>query len=364
MLLTVNGAAERLNVSPHTVRRWTSTGFLRCTRTAGGHRRIEERDVEEAAALISEGSASTAQLAKERELETFVRTSLAIARQLDVKDLLVEVAEQMTNLLEGDFCRVSAYDEATRSVEILSDYSRTRSSRPFQSYPASVFPVVEQVLSSQTPHVTNASEPDADVDDLRIMKRDGDKSLLVLPMLYKDSSVGLIEVMDQKRERHYSPRELRFAMALAEQAAVALNNAKAFGELRRNDEEAKRLHGAVADMPASVEELMRQPDIAAVLDTLTRLAGDACGGLLSVAAFGGQTVGAAQTGPSAGGVTEQAVHQVRADTAQVVTSTAVVGDTALTLTVSLSREDGDTFAVLLDFLTTAAAVALHALELR
>ena len=270
----------------------------------------------------------------------------------------------MTNLLEGDFCRVSEYDEATRSVEILSDYSRTRSSRPFQSYPASVFPVVEQVLSSQTPHVTNVSDPDADVDDLRIMKRDGDKSLLVLPMLYQGSSVGLIEVMNQKRERHYSPRELRFATALAEQAAVALTNAKAFGELRRSDEEARRLHRAVADMPAAVEQLMRQPDTAAVLDTLTRLAGDACGGLLSVAVFDGHTVGAAQATAPSGEATEQAVHQVRADTAQVVTSTAMVGDRALTLTVSLPREDGETFAVLLDFLTTAAAVGLHALDLR
>src|SRR5450756_2327011 len=46
MLLRVEQAARRLGVSPVTIRRGTATGFLPCTRTAGGHRRIDEHDID------------------------------------------------------------------------------------------------------------------------------------------------------------------------------------------------------------------------------------------------------------------------------------------------------------------------------
>ena len=46
MFLSVQQAARRLGVSPVTIRRWTATGFLPCSRTAGGHRRIDERDID------------------------------------------------------------------------------------------------------------------------------------------------------------------------------------------------------------------------------------------------------------------------------------------------------------------------------
>ena len=50
--LNVQRAARRLGVSPVTIRRWTATGFLPCTRTAGGHRRIAVDDIEELARAI------------------------------------------------------------------------------------------------------------------------------------------------------------------------------------------------------------------------------------------------------------------------------------------------------------------------
>lgn len=44
--LSTNGAARRLGVTPATIKRWTDSGFIRCERTAGKHRRISEEEVE------------------------------------------------------------------------------------------------------------------------------------------------------------------------------------------------------------------------------------------------------------------------------------------------------------------------------
>src|SRR5690348_6996082 len=46
MRLTVTDAADRLGVSYSTLKQWIYKGILRTTRTAGGHHRIEESEVE------------------------------------------------------------------------------------------------------------------------------------------------------------------------------------------------------------------------------------------------------------------------------------------------------------------------------
>ena len=54
MRLTVTDAADRLGVSYSTLKQWIYKGILRTTRTAGGHHRIEESEVER---LLAGGSA-------------------------------------------------------------------------------------------------------------------------------------------------------------------------------------------------------------------------------------------------------------------------------------------------------------------
>lgn len=53
MRLTVTAAADRLGVSYSTLKQWIYKGILRTTRTAGGHHRIEESEVER---LLAGGS--------------------------------------------------------------------------------------------------------------------------------------------------------------------------------------------------------------------------------------------------------------------------------------------------------------------
>ena len=96
MYLSVQLAARRLGVSPHTIRRWTASGFLPCTRTAGGHRRMKQEDIDELTPLIGGSNHLAARLARERELETLVETAIVVSSRLEVPELLREIAKQMT----------------------------------------------------------------------------------------------------------------------------------------------------------------------------------------------------------------------------------------------------------------------------
>ena len=254
--LNVQRAALRLGVAPHTVRRWTASGLLPCTRTAGGHRRIREEDVDALAQQIGGSTHLEARRAREREVETLLETSLALVGQLDLPDLLKEIAERLTRLMDCDFCAISTYDAASRSVATLADYdARGRRLPDVETYPLSRFPLTRRVLEEQTPAVVNAGDPAADPHELRELVREGDKSLLMVPLVFRGESIGLVELMDHTRERRYSRQELRLCTAVAGQAAVALHNAQLFARARDATREIDRLSGqldAVGDALAGL----------------------------------------------------------------------------------------------------------------
>jgi excisionase family DNA binding protein len=372
MYLSVQLAARRLGVSPHTIRRWTASGFLPCTRTAGGHRRMRQEDVDELAHLIGGSNHLAARLARERELETLVSTSIAMSSELELTELLAEIAKHMTSVLDCHLCSISEYDPATRTVRVLADYDNVGHRIPdTMVYTVNEYPVTKRVFENHEIVVINISDPHADPAETAIMRRDGDKSLLILPMVYQGTAIGLLEVLDHLRERRYSRQEMRLATALAGQAAVALHNAKVFAQLRRSDHDVHSLRDAVGAISASLEPLLREPDVAALLQTVATVACQALGAISSVAQFGTQTAGA--SGLAAGAASGQAdaatasgsgrhTGRAHANAAHVVVGSAPCGDGVLSLTVTLPDECTDAHPELLDLIVIAAAIRLKALE--
>lgn len=60
--------------------------------------------------------------------------------------------------------------------------------------------------------------------------REGDKSLLMVPLVFRGRSIGPVELMDHARERRYSRQELRICTAVAGQAAAPVEDAPAGGD--------------------------------------------------------------------------------------------------------------------------------------
>ena len=354
MYLSVQLAARRLGVSPHTIRRWTASGFLPCTRTAGGHRRIKQEDIDELTHLIGGRNHLTARLARERELETLVETAIVVSSRLDTGELLHEVARQMTSLLDAHVCAISGYDPLTRTVAVLAEYDHLGNRQiDTLKYTLTQFPMARRAIEDHESITVNVSDPRADPAEVAIMRRDGDKCLLIIPMIHQGEAIGLIEVLDHVRERRFSRQEMRLANAVAGQAAVAMHNARVFDQLRRSDEDVVALRRAVECISERHAGLLAQKTPAGMLQAAAKLATEALGGLSCVASHGGETAGAA--GPAA---TSQGT---RTDAAHVIVSSAPCAGDQLTLTLTLGRPGGEGQAELLGLIASLAAGAVASL---
>jgi len=352
MYLSVQLAARRLGVSPHTIRRWTASGFLPCTRTAGGHRRIKQEDIDELSHLIGGRNHLAARLARERELETLVATAIAVSSQLDVTALLREVAKQMTTLLDAHLCVISDYDPVTRRVTVRAEYDDVGNRhQDTMTYTLSQFPMARRAIEDHESITINVSDPHADPAEVAIMRRDGDKCLLILPMVHQGQSIGLIEVLDHQRERKFSRQEMRLANAVAAQAAVALHNATVFAQLRRSDRDALTLRHAIETISSGYGTLHRQTGAIAVLQAAAEVSARALGAISCVASCRGESAGASGLRPG-----EQAT--ARSGAAHVIVASAPCGRDEVTLTLTLSGDAGDGQTELLGLVATMAAGAL------
>ena len=300
-LLSVQHAARRLGVSPVTIRRWTATGFLPCTRTAGGHRRIALDDIDELARAIGGGSQLAARRVRERELDTIVETSIAVASEVDLQPLLAEIARRMTHLLDCDFCAVSSYEPGSRLVRTLAEYDRSGERLPdTETYDVRQYPLTAKVLDEHTSAVVNVDDPRADPAEVATLRAGGDRSLLMLPLVYRGEAIGLLEASDARRARSYSRQELRLCQAVAGQAAVALHNAwlRAASRSGRDDLDGLRaaLRGLGPALGAALDEGAEggADALGAALEHLAGAACDVLGAVSCVIVTQGRTAGAAR----------------------------------------------------------------------
>jgi excisionase family DNA binding protein len=354
--LNVQLAARRLGVSPHTIRRWTASGFLPCTRTAGGHRRIKEEDIDELAHLIGGRNHLAARLARERELETLVATAVAVSSQPSATALLREIAVHMATLLDAHRCAISDYHAVTDTVSLRADYDdRGDRRQDARQYTLGQSPTARRAIEDHETVTINVGDARADPAVVAIMRRDGDKCLLVLPTVYQGQSIGLIEVLDHQRERKFSRQELRLAGAVAAQAAVALHSATVFGQLTRCDHDALALRRAIETIAAGCRGLLEQTTRGGVLQAAAEVSARALGAISCVASCNGESAGSSGLRPG-----DSAVPQT--GPAHVIVSSAPRnnGDGDVTLTLTLGGEASDGQAELLDLVTAMAAGAIGA----
>lgn len=355
MHLSVQDAARRLGVSPHTIRRWTASGFLPCTRTAGGHRRIKQEDIDEVAHLIGGRNHLATRLVREHELETLIAAAIAVASRPDTSALLHEIAEQMTTVLDAHLCVISGYDPTTRTVSAWAEHDSRGGERrrEIRDYPLSRFPAAQRVIEDHETIIVNVSDPHADPAEVAVMRRDGDKCLLILPLVHQGESVGLLEVFDHQRERTFNRHDMRLAQAVAAQAAAALHSATMRARLERSDREALTLRHAVDTIAAGYATLHAARGRTAVLQAAADVATRALGAVSCVAACGGDSAGAS-------GLTAVAAPLPEDGSAHVIVASAPCADDVVTLTLTLGGEAASGPHEVLTLLATVTAGAVRA----
>jgi signal transduction histidine kinase/putative methionine-R-sulfoxide reductase with GAF domain/ActR/RegA family two-component response regulator/HAMP domain-containing protein len=120
------------------------------------------------------------------------------------------------------------------------------------------YPATARVVETLQPLVVQASDPDADPAELAYMQDFEVATLVIFPLAIKGQAIGIME-LEAWQERHFTPEELNLAMTLANQAAVALENARLYQEAMETTERLAEMDRLKTQFLANMSHELRTP---------------------------------------------------------------------------------------------------------
>jgi diguanylate cyclase (GGDEF)-like protein len=165
------------------------------------------------------------------ELRRLLDMSQELVESLDPRQVGAVLARHLTLALGVDSCTISAWDVAGGRVVSLGEFPDrgTVAAHPF--FLAAEFPETRRVLDEQVTITIDAEDPDADPAELAVLLREGFRMLVMLPLTAKGASVGLVELFS-KGVLDFDAARLAFARTMANEAAMALENARLYEAAR------------------------------------------------------------------------------------------------------------------------------------
>jgi two-component sensor histidine kinase/DNA-binding response OmpR family regulator len=189
---------------------------------------------------------------RNRQLLALQSAGAAMAASLELQHVLETVAREMAELLQADFCAISAWDQDRDAVCTLYEHGPEGrgDENPQKVVPLADYPLTKRVLVERCARHVNADDADADPAELAYMLAVDVKILLMLPMVFHDRAVGLVKIMD-RAELPLTEQEIGLAQLLADQAAIAIENARLYEQAQSEIEERLR---AEEQIKASLKE--------------------------------------------------------------------------------------------------------------
>jgi diguanylate cyclase (GGDEF)-like protein len=165
------------------------------------------------------------------DLRSVVAMSGDLARSLDPRLVGDRIAVHIARAVGADDCALSYWDHATDRVLTLGYEPPERRAVLNETYALDDFPATREVLVSQRPKRVDVGDASADPAESRYLQSIGHRSMAMIPLIAAGRTIGLIEVT-AARERAFDDRAVELASMLAGEAAMALENARLYDQIR------------------------------------------------------------------------------------------------------------------------------------
>ncbi|MFO7679825.1 MAG: ATP-binding protein [Chloroflexota bacterium] len=155
--------------------------------------------------------------------------SSMMASSLELEFVLETVAQELTSLMGMEICHIFEWDQWKRQISLVGAYPVTSyGGESVNGFADEDVALYQMVLQEQTPVYTTLGETAVSPSTQDHMKKHGVKTLLILPMIYREWLLGFIELRDSRQELLLSQEDIALAFLLANQAAIGVQNARLY----------------------------------------------------------------------------------------------------------------------------------------
>jgi diguanylate cyclase (GGDEF)-like protein len=170
------------------------------------------------------------------QYKVLLETSAAITASTDLAETLGLITRLVTERLDVAWCDLYDYEPLGDEFEViafyqLADLEIDSSAWVGTRYDSSNWSDLDACVSERRPSIWYRDDPQLSAEERAQMDDWGELSNMSLPLVYKDEVIGLIDVGESRRMRRWSEDDKRVLQAIADQAAIAIVNARAYARL-------------------------------------------------------------------------------------------------------------------------------------
>ena len=213
------------------------------TMTRPGLAQFEQDDVDLLNAIANQTASTieSARLFQESqrwadELAALLNATAVVSSSLELEEVLEGVARQMARLMKVDGCMLLEGDaEQLQLTQRMLYAPASAREKLYRREPIDVrrFPKLYDAVQSLHPMQLHTAQLLPQSMERRAMDAADVKSALLLPMVAHDSFVGLAILIGTKDDRLFSEQETKLAHMMANQAAIAIENARLYEDTQR-----------------------------------------------------------------------------------------------------------------------------------
>lgn len=165
-----------------------------------------------------------------RDLQRIVDMSRELARSLEPRAVADVMARHLADAAGVDACFISAWDRPGNQLITFGQYPHGL--KVGDVYSLADYPETRRVLRERVVSHIRVDDPTADPAEVAILREEGFEALVMLPLVAKGEAIGLVE-LEARRPVVLDQRTLELVTTMANEAAMALENAKLYVDARR-----------------------------------------------------------------------------------------------------------------------------------
>lgn len=214
--------------------------------------RLTESLVTQAAVAI-ENAQLHDQTQRRLEEQTALREIGAIlSSTLDLETVLSRIAEQMGQAIDATSAYISSYEPETMQAAVLAEYVSPQACSAEQVSDLSTVyteydPEWLEIMQAGQHDVSHIDDPNLDESVRDHMEKYGAKTILYVPLLIKYQLVGYVELWESRQQREFTPEEIALCQGIAQQAAIAMENARLYDQAQQEIAERKQAEAALQE---------------------------------------------------------------------------------------------------------------------
>ena len=158
-----------------------------------------------------------------------------ISSALDLETVLSHIAEQMGKAVDATSVYISSYQPETMTSTVMAEYFSPHACA--QELPSDLsvtyhlpqdHPGSLNLLQAGQPELVHSDAPDLPPSQRARMHKSGSQTMLNIPLQIRGQTVAFAQLWESRRRREFTPEDIALCQALAQQAAIAIENARLY----------------------------------------------------------------------------------------------------------------------------------------